>query len=251
MNTASSGTMQRSSALRFALLALLALGAWWLIWGRQVRFAGFGRAAAAPPAAPIRGTPIDSSLVVSDESRGAASVSESRDATAAAGTASGDGPSIASDTLPGAAAADEHATAGGYRAVSFDLLAGFPYASFVADEAGADELTPATREIPAEVQALHNRKVDVTGFMIPIELEKDRAKSFLLVKDRLICCFGRMPKPNEWIFVEMTGGATADMVSDVPATVRGTIEVREEIRDGVVMGLYNMRGENVTFGAGF
>ncbi|TWT45481.1 hypothetical protein RAS1_19060 [Phycisphaerae bacterium RAS1] len=243
-----------STGVRFVLLVLLALSAWWMIWGRLVRVTPTWRTTAATAAPPIRGAPIDSVIgrgVAPPPVAASGDCSPSRPAEPAPDAASSPGSAAATSANTAPPAEPAGTAEGGYRAVSFDLLAGFQYASYIADEAPEGDSATPPRVIPPEVETLHDRKVDVTGFMIPIELEKDRAKSFLLVKDRLICCFGRMPKPNEWIFVEMEGRATADMVSDVPATVRGTIEIREEIRDGVVMGLYNMKGESVTFKAGF
>jgi len=100
-------------------------------------------------------------------------------------------------------------------------------------------------QIPAPVKALNNKKVSVQGFMVPMKVEKGATKLFLLVKDTSLCCFGRMPRMNEWISVKMSEGRSAKFIGDQPVTVFGKIEVGEEIKDGEVLSIYRMDADDV------
>jgi hypothetical protein len=55
--------------------------------------------------------------------------------------------------------------------------------------------------------------------MVPVKIEKGMTTDFLLVKDQSLCCFGRMPRMNEWIGVRMAGDKSARFIGDRPVTV--------------------------------
>lgn len=136
--------------------------------------------------------------------------------------------------LPGAArAADEQPLA-----VGFDQLASF---EFVAppDEAGAPE---AEKQIPAPVRALDAKKVAVTGFMLPVKMHEGLVTEFLLVKDPMMCCYGVMPKVNEWVVVKMNGKGVAPLM-DVAITFEGTLKVGQLYEGGYLTGLYLLQGD--------
>jgi hypothetical protein len=79
--------------------------------------------------------------------------------------------------------------------------------------------------VPPSIQGLDNRKVQIAGFMIPVESEKDSVYSFILVQSRMNCCFGVVPKLNQWIFVTMEKGKSTGWSVDIPITVYGTLGV--------------------------
>ena len=78
--------------------------------------------------------------------------------------------------------------------------------------------------------------------MVPIDVEGERIKSFILTNSMMMCCYGAMPWINEWIFVEMENEDGADFYNDIPIKVQGELEVGEEIEDGMVISIYRMRG---------
>jgi hypothetical protein len=140
-----------------------------------------------------------------------------------------------------------------YTPVSFQQLAGFDYDPFIDQDTPAEPGQAAKRpdQIPAEVKALSGRKVAVGGFMVPVEIKKGEVKSFLLMRSQLLCCFGMMVGMNEWVFVQMEEGRSTRFHPDVPLLVYGTIDVGEEIEDGVVVSIYRMRGREVVAKGGF
>lgn len=127
-----------------------------------------------------------------------------------------------------------------YRPVSFRKLAGFPCPG-----AADDATTLPAGLIPAEIGALNNQLVEVVGFMVPIETEGARVKSFALVKDRMLCCFGVIPKLNEWILVQMRDASTASYYPDQPVRVLGRLAVGGHTAGGSVLSIYRMEGDNL------
>lgn len=140
----------------------------------------------------------------------------------------------------------------------FNDLASFDYDPFEAGvpSLGSAEPTQAAdpdqknAQIPESVLALNGKRVAVAGFMVPIEIRKDQAKSFLLVRNQMLCCFGVQIGFNEWIFVDMQGERRATFVPDVLVSVYGTLDVGEDIQDGMVMSIFRMKAEEVVHEGG-
>lgn len=87
----------------------------------------------------------------------------------------------------------------------------------------------------------------VVGFMIPLETNEagDKATSFILARSQATCCYGIIPKMNEWMFVQMESGKNADAIMDVPVTVFGTLSVGEEKKANTGWSLYRMVSDKV------
>lgn len=144
----------------------------------------------------------------------------------------------------------------GYRELEFELLTDFDYAwsatsGLPLDEKGEPlkrssdpDARPASR-LPAEVLALDGVKIFVTGFMQPVEFDGDGVKSFMLTNFPGGCCFGMVPRLNEWIVVTMKDDERADFVSYEPLTVWGAFESAEEWSGDVVVSLFRMRPDKV------
>ncbi|MGH7162583.1 MAG: hypothetical protein ACREID_03790, partial [Planctomycetota bacterium] len=60
------------------------------------------------------------------------------------------------------------------------------------------------------------------------------------------CCYGVMPRMNEWVHVKMAPGKKAKFAIHVPLVAYGTLAVGEQIEDGIVMSLYRMESTEVT-----
>jgi len=95
------------------------------------------------------------------------------------------------------------------------------------------------------IKALRGKKIAVQGFMVPLEFKKGTTRSFLLVRNQSLCCFGRMPAMNEWVKVEMVNEKRASFINDQPVTVYGVFDVGEEILHGNVASIYRMTSEQV------
>jgi hypothetical protein len=133
--------------------------------------------------------------------------------------------------------AAEPAKADGYENVGFDRLAAFEYTPPETEAAVKDQ-------IPAKIKALDQKKVAVTGFMLPTKMDKGLVKEFLLVKDAMMCCYGAMPKVNEWIVVKMNGAGVKPLM-DLPITFEGKLRVGEMFENGYLTGVYLLEGDRM------
>jgi hypothetical protein len=122
--------------------------------------------------------------------------------------------------------------------VGFDKLASFEFTP-PESEAKARE---AEAQIPERIRAFHDRKVAVTGYMLPVKMDAGLVTEFLLVKDPMMCCYGVMPRVNEWVVVKMATKGVPPLM-DVPITFEGTLSVGQIYEDGYLTGLYLLRAE--------
>lgn len=135
-------------------------------------------------------------------------------------------------SLPALRAADE------FVAVGFDKLASF---EFNAPESEA-AAPAAEKQIPDRVREFNDKKVAVTGFMLPVKMDGGLVTEFLLVKDPMMCCYGVMPKVNEWVVVKMVGKGVPPLM-DVPITFEGQLQVGQIYEGGYLTGLYLLKAE--------
>jgi hypothetical protein len=121
-----------------------------------------------------------------------------------------------------------------YRVVSFAQLASFIFAS----TADADSIA-MTEQVPVPVRALNEKSVALTGFMLPVQTENNLTTDFLLLRNQSACCYGVMPKINEWVIVRTTGKGV-NAVMDTPITVLGTFHVSAVSENGTLSGIYKL-----------
>jgi hypothetical protein len=144
-----------------------------------------------------------------------------------------------------ARAAEKAPESGGYKAVGFDQLASFTFTAPGYEQAGAPP--PAKTgddQIPDRIKAYHEKKVAVTGFMLPVKMDGGLVKELLLVRDPMMCCYGVMPKVNEWVVVKMNGAGVKPLM-DVPITFEGKLKVGEMFENGYLTGIYLLEGERL------
>lgn len=98
-------------------------------------------------------------------------------------------------------------------------------------------------KIPANIQALNKKPVAVSGFMIPLGADVQGVTQFILVKNQLLCCFGQVPRPNEWMMV--TAARPVPISADKPITVRGELKVHQPEADSGENWIYEMREAEV------
>jgi len=138
---------------------------------------------------------------------------------------------------------------GEYMSVGFDKLSGYTF------EMSDDLLAPATNDtaaasakteaqIPVAIKALDKKRVAVQGFMLPLKVEGGTVTEMLIMKDQSMCCYGVVPKINEWISIKMTK-AGVKPIMDQPVTLYGTLRVGEMRENGYLVGIYAMDGEKM------
>ena len=129
----------------------------------------------------------------------------------------------------------------------FLLLAGCPKAAsepetLAFQNLGAFEYTDKMK-LPADVTRWNGKLVKATGFMNPTSQARNLT-TFLLVKDRSSCCFGKRPQINHFIEVKLKPGQTSDYSSD-PVTIRGVLKVDDRWDGDWQLGLYWIEGAEV------
>ncbi len=149
-----------------------------------------------------------------------------------------------------------------YAQVTFDHLASFEYempdefgeVDASADDASAGaaaEVAPEPKakaeekdQIPANVRKFNNRRVALEGFMLPLKVEDSLVTEMLIMRDQSMCCFGSVPKINEWVSIRMTGKGVKPIM-DEPVTIFGKLKVGEIRENGYLVGIYEMDGERL------
>lgn len=136
----------------------------------------------------------------------------------------------------------------GYEPITFAQLSAFEFelkpALVKAGEGTTTSADEVVGQIPPAIRQLNGRKVALQGFIVPLRMDDGLAVEFLLVRDQTLCCFGRLPKVNEWVLVR-TLGKGAKPVMDEPVTVCGRIEVGDQRENGILVGLYRMEVDRV------
>jgi hypothetical protein len=133
----------------------------------------------------------------------------------------------------------------GYLRLGFDILGGFKYT--IPPDAVGDEAqklaVQAANDIPIPIRQYDGKRVLVTGFMLPVKLEDGTglATDFLLVRDPMMCCYGVVPDPNDWVVVHMAKAVPA--TQDIPISFLGTLHVAPIYDNGYLTGIYRLDGE--------
>lgn len=147
----------------------------------------------------------------------------------------------AADTAVKAPEVDEK----GYLKLSFDQLASYTFTPPAFNPAANPQAKPPTGEeqIPSTVKAWNRKKAVITGYMMPVRMEKGLVTEFLLMRNTVACCFGGVPNMNEWVIVKMKKGVPP--VMDVPVAFYGEIKVGALFENGYMTGLYELDGERM------
>lgn len=134
----------------------------------------------------------------------------------------------------------------GFLQVGFEKLSTFNYVVPEENPAGTAAPPPASApdQIPGSVRALNQKLISLKGYMLPLKVEGGLVTEMLMMKDQSMCCFGGVPKINEWVSVKMSGkGVKA--VMDQPVTLFGKLYVGEVRENGYLVGIYRMDGERL------
>jgi hypothetical protein len=136
----------------------------------------------------------------------------------------------------------------GCKKLGFETLSGFLFEVTKEMADGSFNLAAASsatrKKIPAAVEAWDNRLVAIRGFLLPLKMNNGLAIEFLLLRNQNMCCFGSVPKINEWICVE-PGGEGVKPIMDQPVTVMGKLRVGEIRENGYLVGIYKMQAAQV------
>lgn len=136
---------------------------------------------------------------------------------------------------------------GEFLAVGFDKLSSFEYE--VPEEEYDPDKKPDPKaqpdQIPEAIKAFNKKRVALKGFMLPLKVEDGNITELLIMRDQSMCCYGTVPKINEWVSVKMTGKGVKPIM-DQAVTIYGRLKVGEVRENGYLVGIYEMDGEKLT-----
>lgn len=132
--------------------------------------------------------------------------------------------------------------ANGFLQVSFDWLASFDY-EIPPEESPkkVQENAENVSQIPQKIQNLDEKEIVLKGFMLPLKMEKGQVTELLIMRDQSMCCFGTVPKINEWVSVKMKEKGAKPVMEQI-VTMFGKLHVGEIREDGYLVGIYEMDG---------
>jgi hypothetical protein len=140
--------------------------------------------------------------------------------------------------------------ADGVTLVTWETLAAYDYDSPSMEDQRSVKIRQKKKKkpIPDFIRALNGTKVAVTGFLIPVDTDEtgEFATVFVIVRSQMTCCYGVVPKLNEWVMVTMEKNKKIKAVSDVPTTVFGVIDIGEKYEDMKGWTLYRMTAEKTS-----
>lgn len=155
------------------------------------------------------------------------------------------GASLEKDKGPATPTLPEPALENGYLKLGFEHLASYPFTPPPFDPASTGAAQPPTGEeqIPTKVKGWNGKKAVITGYMVPVKMDKGLVTEFLLMRNTMACCFGGVPNMTEWVVVKMKKGVPPLM--DVPVAFYGELKVGAMFENGYMTGLYELQGEKM------
>lgn len=82
-----------------------------------------------------------------------------------------------------------------------------------------------------DVERLIGQRLFLKGFIYPPNDKSAPLRSFVLVKDNQLCCFGSQPAPEDMIAVVMDGDQAIDYSTGM-MSIAGTLEINERYMPG-------------------
>jgi len=132
-------------------------------------------------------------------------------------------------------------------ALGFDKLSGFNYTLLDAGTGATPEQIAEHRkkdQVPDWLHIYDGKRVVLTGYMMPLQVENGRSKKFVMMRDVMTCCYGAVPNMNDYLIVTMKG-VGVEVVQDVPVEMLGTFRIDQKYEDGFVVSLFVMDGEKL------
>ena len=135
-----------------------------------------------------------------------------------------------------------------HQSLTFNMLTGYPFRepnwAKMEDPAYIASLN-LDEQISSEIQAMDGRKVEIQGFMLPLDMSEGNLRTFMLLKDQMACCFGNIPRLNEWVYVRIPNKKKVEIHQDIPITLFGTLRVGAKFEREVLTGIYHLELDRI------
>ena len=102
----------------------------------------------------------------------------------------------------------------------------------------------AAEYFPEWLASLNGKQIRIRGWMYPTFVPEGLT-SFTLARDNGICCFQRMPKIYDVIFVKLEEGQSSDYIDQRPFDVEGTFRIDNESDGSELPRLYKIENARV------
>lgn len=135
--------------------------------------------------------------------------------------------------------------------LTWDKLSGFKFDVYeVASETNAGRaLLRSDDTIPPQILAYDGKAVTVSGYVLPLRVQRGLTKEFLLLRDQGTCCFGQRAQINHFIRVKFSAGMKAE--KGIPYQVSGKLRVGEIMIQGYLTGIYRLDADEVKEAVGW
>ena len=135
-----------------------------------------------------------------------------------------------------------------YQLLTFNMLTSYPFRepnwAKMEDPVYITSLK-LDEQISPQIQAMNGKKVEVEGFMLPLDMSDGNLRTFMLLKDQMACCFGNIPRLNEWVYVRVPKKKKVSIHQDVPITLFGTLQVGTKFEGEVLTGIYHLELDQI------
>lgn len=133
----------------------------------------------------------------------------------------------------------------------FGDIASFDYAPEVPAEKGKvvrKDDAYLKSVVPESVLSYNGKEVEIAGYMLPLVTKGEKVSEFLLLPNTMACCYGQMPRHNEFVFVKMKKGI--GLLENVPLRIVGKLTIAESWENGYFSHLYFLQGTELKYGFG-
>ena len=163
---------------------------------------------------------------------------ESHPMRALRGVSGGTDQALEPGTARGAPSATET-----YQSLTFNMLTSYPFRepnwAKMEDPAYIASLK-LDEQISPKIQAMNGKKVEIQGFMLPLDMSEGSLRTLMLLKDQMACCYGNIPRLNEWVYVRVPRKKKISVHQDVLVTLAGTFRVGAKFEGEVLTGIYHL-----------
>ena len=135
-----------------------------------------------------------------------------------------------------------------YQLLTFNMLTSYPFRepnwAKMEDPAYIASLK-LDEQISPQIQAMNGKKVEIQGFMLPLDMPEGNLRTFMLLKDQMACCYGNIPRLNEWVYVRVPEKKKVSIHQDVLITLLGTLRVGAKFEREVLTGIYHLELDQI------
>ena len=130
-----------------------------------------------------------------------------------------------------------------YQVLTFNMLTSYPFREpnwAKMDDPAYIASLKLDEQISPRIQAMDGKRVEIEGFMLPLDMSEGNLRTFMLLRDQMACCFGNMPRLNEWVYVRVPKNKKVSVHQDVWVTLLGTLRVGAKFESEVLTGIYHL-----------